>query len=74
MKSLLLAVVLLGFVAGTDAHGSMIMPLARNSIDAEPSESPWSHGKHPETGWIEPYNCGWCISPFFCVHSQYILK
>jgi len=31
------------------------MPPSRNAIDATlPS---WSGGKHPATGWIEPYNC-----------------
>lgn len=36
-------------------HASMIMPPARNAID---SETPaWSHGKHPPTGFIEPYTC-----------------
>jgi hypothetical protein len=38
----------LSLLVGIAAHGSMIMPLSRNSIDAE---SPaWSNGKHPETG------------------------
>lgn len=46
--------VLLRF-SGVDAHGSMIMPPARNSIDVE--DPRWSHGKHPMTGTIEPYNC-----------------
>ena len=39
----------------TLGHASMIMPPARNSIDSELPA--WSHGKHPETGVIEPYNC-----------------
>jgi len=44
------------FVAG---HASMIMPPSRNAID---SETPaWSNGKHPMTGWIEPYSCK-CIN------------
>lgn len=38
---------------GTEAHGSMIMPPSRNSVDAELPA--WSHGKFPETGTIEPY-------------------
>ena len=37
-------------------HGSMIMPPARNSIDASPG-MPWAGGKHPPTGSIEPYTC-----------------
>ena len=36
-------------------HASMIMPPSRNSIDAELPA--WDHGKHPSTGWIEPYSC-----------------
>lgn len=39
-----------------DAHGSLIMPPSRNSIDAELPA--WAHGGHPMTGLIEPYNCG----------------
>ena len=37
------------------AHGSMIMPLSRNSIDN--TLPAWSNGKYPETGLIEPYTC-----------------
>lgn len=44
-------------LATAAAHGSMIMPPSRNSIDAELDA--WSEGKHPDTGTIEPYNCGW---------------
>eukprot|EP00440_Ansanella_granifera_P001336 gb/GFBE01001438.1/.p1 GENE.gb/GFBE01001438.1/~~gb/GFBE01001438.1/.p1 ORF type:complete len:387 (+),score=62.44 gb/GFBE01001438.1/:1-1161(+) len=47
--------VLLQCVLQADAHGSMIMPPTRNSIDAELPE--WSHGKFPGTGSIEPYSC-----------------
>ena len=36
-------------------HASLIMPPSRNAIDSE--LAPWAHGKHPMTGWIEPYNC-----------------
>jgi len=36
-------------------HASMIVPPPRNAWDAE--LPPWQHGKHPNTGWIEPYNC-----------------
>ena len=51
MKVLLLSSVI-GMAAG---HASLIMPPSRNNID---SETPaWSHGKHPMTGWIQPYNC-----------------
>jgi len=39
----------------TLGHGSMIMPPSRNSVDADLPA--WSHGKHPETGVIEPYTC-----------------
>ena len=42
----------LSFVAG---HASMIMPPTRNAIDS--TLPGWSDGKHPETGWIEPYDC-----------------
>ena len=36
-------------------HASMIMPPTRNAWDSE--TAPWSHGKHPFTGFIEPYRC-----------------
>lgn len=36
-------------------HGSMIMPVSRNAVDAELPD--WSNGKHAETGLIEPYTC-----------------
>ena len=39
---------LVGVAAG---HSSMIMPPARNSIDAELPQ--YSGGKHPPTGWID---------------------
>ena len=41
--------------AAIPGHASMIMPPSRNSIDAELPA--WDHGKHPSTGWIEPYSC-----------------
>ena len=50
------AACLLAFVARAAGHASMIMPPTRNSIDSELPA--WSGGKHPMTGWIEPYNCG----------------
>jgi len=43
-------------IGGADAHGSLIMPQSRNSVDSELPA--WSDGKHPETGLIEPYDCG----------------
>merc|ERR1719499_1046240 len=55
MMSLLSVTVWLVSFLGADAHGSMIMPPTRNSIDAE--LPPWSHGKFPHTGWIEPWTC-----------------
>jgi hypothetical protein len=36
-------------------HASMIMPPSRNSIDSETDA--WSHGKHPKSGTIQPYDC-----------------
>lgn len=36
-------------------HYSMIMPVSRNSIDAELPA--WNGGKFPDTGSIEPYTC-----------------
>ena len=42
-------------LATAAAHGSMVMPLGRNSIDAELPA--WSGGKHPYTGEIQPYSC-----------------
>ena len=35
-----------------EGHGSMIMPPPRNAIEA--TLKPWSHGKHPHTGVIDP--------------------
>jgi hypothetical protein len=48
---------LCGLVAGAHAHGSMIMPPSRNSVDAELDA--WSHGKFPETGLIECVLVAW---------------
>jgi len=56
------------FAVSADAHGSMIMPLARNSIDAEVAA--WSGGKHPMTGTIEPYNCGCTNGTDLCNNGQ----
>ena len=60
--------VLSALVAGAHAHGSMIMPLARNSIDAE--DPAWSNGKHPMTGTIEPYNCRCTNGTDVCNNGQ----
>ena len=43
------------FTQHVESHGSLIMPPTRNAIDSELPA--WSKGKHPNTGWIEPYNC-----------------
>jgi len=45
----------LAAVANAIGHASLIMPPSRNAIDSELPA--WSGGKHPNTGWIEPYNC-----------------
>eukprot|EP00041_Stephanoeca_diplocostata_P007815 m.112842 g.112842 ORF g.112842 m.112842 type:complete len:390 (-) comp17044_c0_seq1:271-1440(-) len=55
-------------IASVEGHGSVIMPLSRNSIDAETSA--WSDGKHPETGTIEPYNCGCTNGSDICNNGQ----
>ena len=39
---------LLGAATVANAHGSMIMPPSRNSVDADLAA--WSHGKFPPTG------------------------
>ena len=52
------AVVLL--IVGVDAHGAMIMPPARNSIDAE--LAPWRDGKQPPLGTIDPIGCPGCTN------------
>lgn len=39
-------------------HGSVIMPPSRNAVDGL-AGTPWSGGKHPDTGWIMPYS-GYC--------------
>jgi len=51
-----------------DAHGSMVMPPARNSIDAE--DPRWAGGKHPETGTIQPYNCHCTNGTDLCDNGQ----
>jgi len=51
-----------------NGHGSMIMPPARNSIDAELPA--WSDGKHPMTGTIEPYNCRCTNGTDLCNNGQ----
>lgn len=48
---LLRAVSAAALLAGVGGHSSMIMPPARNSIDA--TLAPWRGGKHPPTGVIE---------------------
>ena len=45
---------MLAFLSAVSGHASLIMPPTRNSIDAELPA--WSGGKHPMTGWIEPYS------------------
>ena len=47
------------FVALVAGHGSMIIPVSRNAVDAELPA--WANGKHPETGTIEPYTCA-CVN------------
>jgi len=49
-------------------HGSMIMPPARNSVDADLPA--WSHGKNPPTGLIEPYSCKCKNSTSECSSGQ----
>jgi len=49
-------------------HASMINPAPRNAIDSELPA--WSDGKHPETGWIEPYNCRCTNGSSFCNSGQ----
>jgi len=46
----------------------MVMPPARNSIDAE--DSRWANGQHPETGSIEPYNCDCSNGTDTCNNGQ----
>merc|ERR1712166_1327030 len=63
-----LRLALMVFVAGVQGHGSMLMPLSRNSIDAETPA--WSDGKHPATGGIEPYNCRCTNGTDICNNGQ----
>ena len=49
-------------------HGSMLMPLPRNAIDA--TDPRWSGGKHPMTGGIEPYNCRCTNGTSLCENGQ----
>ena len=58
----------LSVAAHMRAHGSMIMPPTRNAIDAE--LPPWSEGQHPDTGSIEPYNCGCTNGTDECSNGQ----
>lgn len=67
MKLIALSALLL--IDSVNAHGSMVMPLARNSIDASPGTA-WSGGAHPETGTIEPYNCRCTNGTDICNNGQ----
>merc|ERR1712086_30320 len=49
LRAALAASLLVAMVTG---HASMIMPPTRNSIDS--TLAPWSNGKHPATGVIDP--------------------
>ena len=72
MLSRLLSVLSLAAVACTPArvhgHASLLMPLPRNSIDNR--EAAWAGGKHPNTGWIEPYNCRCTNGTDLCDNGQ----
>lgn len=59
---------LCGLCDTVNGHGSMILPPARNSIDAELPA--WSNGKHPMTGVIEPYNCHCSNGTDLCNNGQ----
>jgi len=61
-------VVLFATFSRAHAHASMIMPLGRNSIDAE--DPRWSNGKHPWTGTIEPYTCACTNGTDVCNNGQ----
>lgn len=52
---LLVLAIFATLAATVHGHASMIMPPTRNAIDS--TLPGWDDGKHPETGWIEPYNC-----------------
>ena len=53
----------LSLIASVAGHASLIQPPPRNAIDSELPA--WSNGKHPMTGWIEPYNCR-CVCAQAC--------
>ena len=55
LRSCLASATLAALVTRAGAHGSMVMPASRNSVDAETPA--WSDNKHPMTGTIQPYNC-----------------
>ena len=57
---LLLAAAAAALVPGALPHGAMIMPPARNSIDAE--LAPWRDGKQPPLGTIDPIGCPGCTN------------
>eukprot|EP01052_Picozoa_sp_SAG31_P022908 SAG31_NODE_1849_length_7088_cov_2.647446_1_plen_247_part_00 len=56
----LLAAAAAALLPGALPHGAMIMPLARNSIDAE--LAPWRDGKQPPLGTIDPIGCPGCTN------------
>ena len=62
------ALILLGSAATVLGHGSMIMPPSRNSIDA--TLPAWRDGRHPPTGWIEPYTCNCTNGTDACSNGQ----
>ena len=55
-------------IATASGHASMIMPAPRNAIDG--TLPAWSNGKHPMTGWIEPYNCSCTNGTEPCANGQ----
>lgn len=59
------ATALFGLVVG---HGSMIMPVPRNAIDATLPD--WANGSHVPTGLIEPYECRCANGTDVCSSGQ----
>ena len=59
---------LFAFVVAVNGHASLIMPPTRNAIDA--TLPAWSKGKHPSTGWIEPYDCSCTNGTHDCSNGQ----
>lgn len=62
------ACAIFGSIVRVDGHASILVPAPRNAIDSE--LPPWSNGKHPPTGSIQPYGCECTNGTALCNSGQ----